>query len=351
MMHRKNWLTKFALSAVCFFSLSIPNFPQPYSARSLTLKTTRYALEIEVDYDAKKVFGNCRMTVQNPTDRPISHIPLILYRLLKVTDVTDEKGAAISYRQDVLSLEDWEELQVNYTEVRLSEPLAPGQSLTIGIAYEGFLFGYSNEGWMYVKDHIDKEFTIMRKDGFGYPALGYPNLQRNRMAGFPSYDYTLSVTVPEDLVVANGGKLTGKSTINGRTTYTYRNIKPAWRMDMPIAPYGIVEDKANNLKIFHFPEDKENAGMILEGMKKTIQLCTNWFGPPDDFQGFTIIEVPEGYGSQADISSILRQPTPSKTGTGSQICTMRSPTYGACSPQIPCLHGSNRKGWPCSSST
>jgi aminopeptidase N len=107
-------------------------------------------------------------------------------------------------------------------------------------------------------------------------------------------------------VVANGAKLSGKSTIDGQTTYTYTNLKPAWRMDMPIAPYGILEDKQNNLKIFYLPRDEDNAGMILEAMKKSLRLFTNWFGPADDFQGFTIIEVPEGYGSQADVTTILQ---------------------------------------------
>jgi hypothetical protein len=225
---------------------------------------------------------------------------------LKVTAITDEQGTSIPYQQNVLSFEDWEQLQVNHVEARLTKPLAPGQSQTIGIVYEGFLFGYSNDGWMYVKDHIAKEFTFMRMDGYGYPVVGYPSDDVNRRAGLQSYDYILSVTVPEGLVVANGGKLTGKSTIDGQTTYTYTNLKPAWRMDMPIAPYGIVEDKQDNLKIFHFPQDKDNASMILEAMNTTLRLFTNWFGPADNFQGFTIIEVPEGYGSQTDVTSILQ---------------------------------------------
>ena len=286
--------------------LTYPVFSQQFFSKTLVLKTNRYELDVKVDYEAEKIFGFCRLTVHNPTDKPISEIPLLLYRLLKVTAITDEKGAAIPYQQNILSFEDWEELQVNYVEARLLKPLASGQSKTIGVNYEGFLFGYSNDGWMYVKDHIDKEFTFMRMDGFGYPIVGYPSEKVNRRAGLQSYDYTLSVTVPEDLVVANGGKLAGKSTIDGQTTYTYKNLKPAWRLDMPIAPYGIVEDAQNNLKIFHFPQDKDNAGMILEAMKKSLRLYTNWFGPADDFQGFAIIEVPEGYGSQADITSILQ---------------------------------------------
>ena len=294
------------LSILLLLTLAFSAFSQQYSSKTLELKTTRYKLDVKVDYAAKKIFGRCRLTVHNPTEKSISHVPLLLYRLLKVTAITDELGTAIPYQQEVLSLEDWEQLQVNYVEARMPKSLASGQSITIDIAYEGFLFGYAKDGWMYVKDHIAKEFTFMRMDGYGYPVVGYPSSTVNRRSGLQSYDYNLSVTVPEGLVVANGGKLAGKSTIDGQITYTYTNLKPAWRLDLPIAPYGIVEDKQNNLKIFHFPEDKDNAGMILEAMKKTLQLYTNWFGPADDFQGFAIIEIPEGYGSQTDVTSILQ---------------------------------------------
>ena len=216
--------------------LSFPASSSQFSSKTLSLKTTRYELDVRVDYKAKKVFGNCRLTVHNPTDKPISDIPLLLYRLLKVTAITDERGRSIPFQQEVLSFEDWEQLQVSYTEVLLPNPIAAGQSKTIGIVYEGYLFGYSNDGWMYVKDHISKDFTFMRMDGFGYPVVGYPSDKANRRSGLQSYDYILSVTIPEDLVVANGGKLTGKSTIEGKTTYTYTNLKPAWRMTCPSRP-------------------------------------------------------------------------------------------------------------------
>ena len=301
-MHKK-------VSTISILLLLILNFPvssQQYSSKTLELKTTRYELDVKVDYGANKIFGICRLTIHNPTDEPISHVPLLLYRLLKVKAIMDEQRVAIPFQQKVLSFEDWEELQVNYTEVRLHNSLASNQSKTITIQYEGFLFGYSKDSWGYVRDHIDKEFTFMRMDGYGYPVVGYPCSTVNRRSGLQSFDYTLSVTVPKDLIVANGGKLTGKSTIDGQTSYTYINLKPAWRLDMPIAPYGIVEDKQNNLKIFHFPQDKENASVTLKAMNTTLQLFTNWFGPADNFQGFSIIEIPEGYGSQTDVTSILQ---------------------------------------------
>ena len=296
----------YTISILFLLILNLAVSAQQFSSKTLELKTTRYELKVKVDYEAEKVYGECRLSVLNPTDKPISHVPLLLYRLLKVTAITDDRGTAIPYQQNVLSFEDWEQLQVNYVEVRLPEPLESNQSKTIAIHYQGFLFGYAKDGWGYVRDHIDKEFTFMRMDGYGYPVVGYPCSTVNRRSGLQSYDYTLSVSVPKDLIVANGGKLTGKSTIDGQTSYTYTNLKPAWRLDMPIAPYGIVEDKHNNLKIFHFPQDKDNASVTLKAMNTTLQLFTNWFGPADNFQGFSIIEIPEGYGSQTDVTSILQ---------------------------------------------
>jgi hypothetical protein len=292
---------------IIIFSFSASfSFPDQFSSRVLNLKTMRYELDVKVDYEKEKISGKCLLTVHNPADQAISHVPLILYRLLKVTSVTSETGESIPYKQEVLSFEDWEQLQVNYVEVRLPQPLASGKSLILAIDYEGYILGYAEAGWLYVKDHVDRNFTIMRMDGYGYPIVGYPCERVNRIAGLQNLDYTISVTVPKDLVVANGGKLLGKSFHNGQVTYSYANIKPAWRIDMPIAAYSLAEDKENELKIFHFPEDKENAGMVLDAMQSALQLYTRWFGPAYDFQGFTIIEVPEGYGSQADVTSILQ---------------------------------------------
>ena len=137
-MHKK--MSSFLF--IFILSLTYSGFSQQFSSKILVLKTTRYELDVKVDYKAEKIFGFCRLTVHNPSDEAISEIPLLLYRLLKVKAITDEKGAAVPYQQSVLSFEDWEQLQANYVEARLSKPLASGQSKTIAIVYEGFLFGY-----------------------------------------------------------------------------------------------------------------------------------------------------------------------------------------------------------------
>jgi len=279
---------------------------QGFSDRELILKTVDYKLDLTIDYENEKILGNCQLTVFNPSEQPIRQIPLTLYRLLKVTSVKDEQGADLSFTQQVLSFEDWEQLQVNYVEVSLKNPIQQGERKTISIQYEGYLLGYSETGMRYVKDRVDEEFTIIRPDCKAYPEVGYPSWRVTRAAGLQSFDYLVNVTVPESLVVANGGKLVGRVSNNGLVTYSYRNIKPAWRIDIAIAQYGILEDKVNRLRVFHFQEDKEGALMVLDALKETMKLYTKWFGLLRDYQGFAVIEIPEGFGPQTDVTCIIQ---------------------------------------------
>lgn len=279
---------------------------QRFSKKEIFLKTIDYNLDLKVDYKSEKIFANCQLTVLNPSEQPIWQIPLTLYRLMKVTSVENEEGADLSFTQQVTSYEDWEKLQVNYIEVFLKNPIQQGDKKTIKIKYEGYLLGYSEVGMKYVKDHVDEKFTIIRPDCKAYPEVGYPSWKVIRSAGLQSFNYLINVTVPNSLVVANGGKLIQKISKNRLFTYSYQNIKPAWRIDIAIAEYGVLEDKSNRLKIFHFHDDAENAIVVLDAMKKTMELYTHWFGPLKDYQGFSIIEIPEGFGSQADATCIIQ---------------------------------------------
>ena len=290
------------------FSLALINQTkdQRFSDRGIMLKTVDYRLDLNIDYENEKIFSDCQLTVLNPSGQPINQIPLILYRLMKVKSVKDEKGANLSFTQQIVAYEDWEKLQVNHIEVFLKNPLQQREKKTIKIQYEGYLLGYSEVGMKYVKDRVDKKFTIIRPDCWAYPRVGYPSWKVNRAAGFQSFDYLLIVTVPDSLVVANGGKLVRKIYKNGLVTYSYQNIKPAWRIDIVISKYGILEDKSSKLKIFYFQKDKEGAQMVLKAMQRTMELYSNWFGPLKDYQRFSVIEIPDGWGSQADVTCIIQ---------------------------------------------
>ena len=90
-----------------------------------------------------------------------------------------------------------------------------------------------------------------------------------------------------------------------KATYHYRSIKPSWRIDIAIAPYEIME--RNGVKLFYFAEDRVRAETVAGGFLRAMNQYTEWFGPLHDFGGYAIIEVPTGYGSQADICNIMLQ--------------------------------------------
>jgi len=174
------------------------------------------------------------------------------------------------------------------------------------IRYQGPLLGYF-EVMRYVKDHIDKGYTVLREDCRTFPEVGIPSWKANRGKVLQSFDYTASITVPDSLVVANGGELTAKTESDGKVTYTYQSLEPSWRMDFTIADYEILEDKTEKIRIFCFPQDKTGAQSLLGSLLKAMELYTGWFGPLKVFSGLTVIEIPEGYGSQTDVTTILQE--------------------------------------------
>jgi Peptidase family M1 domain len=280
------------------------SFSQKYSDQSIGLKTINYNLDIHVDYDNEKLVGLCQMTVFNVTDQPIQQIPLLLYRLMKVKSIKDENGMNISFNQEVVSYEDWEVLQVNFIQVSLEKAISKNTKKTITIEYDGYLLGYSETGMNYIKDRIDKDFTILRPDCRAYPQIGYPSWKSNRSSGLENFDYTIKLTVPDSFIVANGGKFIDKIYSNNSVIYSYKNIKPAWRIDVAISKYSILE--SNKIKIFFFPEDSIGAKRVYEALTNTFNLYTKCWGDLKDFEGFSVIEIPDGWGSQADVTSIIQ---------------------------------------------
>jgi hypothetical protein len=266
-------------------------------------RTIGYSLDLRIDYTNDKLYGKCEITISNETDQPLGTVPVLLYRLLSVKSVENTKCIPLSFKQEITSISGWEKLQVNYIEISLDEKLAPGEEKTLRIVYEGYLLGYSSEGWRYVKDHIDKNFTIIRTDGFDYPVLGYPNDQEMMAITREQYNYNIRITVPNGIIAASGGELIGQTKTDNETTFIFQSKKPSWRLDITVTDYKILDNSKN--RIYYFKPDSSGAKLIMNDFEKSMELYENWYGAIKDYLGYTIIEVPEGYGSQADAASIL----------------------------------------------
>lgn len=278
---------------------------QQYADKKLLLTAVHYSLDVYIDYANSKLKSTCELTVLNTSSAKIQIIPLLLYRLLKVSSLKDEKANPLVYTQRVLSFEDWEKYQANYIEVITRKPLLKGDSIKLIIEYEGYLFGYTETGMGYVRDKIDPEFTILRRDCLAFPELGYPSDKVNRLAGFaPSFNYIIKVQVPDSLIVANGGALISKETKDGYSAYTYQNTKLAWRIDIAIGKYKILETPL--LKIYYLEQDSVGAETVFRYAQRTLNLYSEWWGKLKESKTFSVIEIPSGYGSQADVTCILQ---------------------------------------------
>ena len=285
--------------------------PLEAGQRGLGIQTTKRTLLLKPDYEAGLLEGSSVLTILNSSQEPISRIPLIMYYMLQITSAHTSDDETLKFTQHIVPMKGHEKMRVNYVDIVLNKPMSPGTTLTLGTQYGGKLAGYVEVGQSYVKDHIKKDFTIIRPDCLAYPIVSAPSIEdvvRSAQQDFrKGWDYSLEVTVPEDLVVANGGKLLGKVSQNGMVTYRYRNIKPAWRIDICIARYGVLQDEDTSLRVLYLPDHEEEARTVLSASLKAMQSFSKSFGPLPEFEGFAVIEVPDGYGSQTDVTCILQE--------------------------------------------
>lgn len=272
--------------------------------RQTWLEPSRYELDLRVDFAAETISGSARVVLRNAGAQPVHEASFLLYRLMTVRAVRDERGGSIPFRQDVVAFEDKPRKQVNHIRVPLPVPLEPGASTSVVIEYAGYLAGYVETGSRYIKDRVDEEFTIIREDAEAYPTVRVPSDAANRAAGLPEFDYLARVSVPETHVVANGGALVERSVRDGRAVFVYRNLKPAWRMDFAIARFGLLERPG--LRVFYLPGDADGAARVLEAAAACLALFQEWFGPLKQASTFTVIEIPDGWGSQTDVTSIIQ---------------------------------------------
>jgi aminopeptidase N len=150
----------------------------------------------------------------------------------------------------------------------------------------------------YVKDRIDENYSLLRPDDFAYPFIA-KNTFRSVLRGYNSlFSYHIKINVPYDYNVACGGKLVNTQSLGKGKEFTYENIVPAWRIDIAIAKFKSLIDEEKNLKVNYLPEDEEGAKIVMAAMQRSIGYYIKIFGKPAKFNGYNVIEIPDGWGSQ-----------------------------------------------------
>ncbi len=259
---------------------------------------SHYSLQLHFYLKEGRLEAQVQMLITNNTEKPYAEIPLLLYRLLDVYQISGEKGELFDFTQTIVKFTDENTLQVNSLKIRLPQPLLPKTSLTIIVKYAGSIYGYP-EVMAYVKDRIGEQFSLIRPDPFSYPMLSLPSWESVSLAYRSKFSYDIEAKVPAGYTVACGGMLEKITNQKDSVTYVYHSKKPTWRMDLAVARFKILKDESHQLFIYCLPEDEKGGNFVLNAMQKVIEFYTKCFGKVKNYQGYTAIEIPDGWGSQA----------------------------------------------------
>lgn len=282
-------------SALALLALSL--FPGPGIADSL-LGITHYALDLHLFPDEERMEAVAILKVENNSPRAVSSLPFLLYRLMIVKSVIDAEGRPMVFEQTLARLAEEPNFHVNQLVVKLAKPLAPGAALEVALTYSGTIYGYE-EVMKYVKDRISESYSLIRPDALAYPMLATPAWASLTNAYRTSFTYDLTVRAPAGYVVACGGNLISVADEKGTAVHTFRSKIPTWRMDIAIAKFRKSQDESARLAVYALAGDESGAATVLKGMKRVIDVYSKLFGPPASYQGYTAIEIPDGWGSQA----------------------------------------------------
>jgi hypothetical protein len=256
---------------------------------------SHYSLRLQLFPKEHRLEARAWMTVENATSETQAEVPFLLYRLLEVQGVEDSQGD-LDFSQEVVKDADNPTLQVNWLRVQLRHPLPPGERARVLVRYQGGIFGYP-EVWAYVQDTIAEEYSLLRDDTFSYPILARPSRQSRFARSNTNFTYDLQVTVPAEYVVATGGKLVDTRSEHDLATFVFESRVPTWRLDIAAAKFKWLS--SGNLAVYVLPEHEKGGRRVLSEMKKVVDFYSQHFGELEGNLGYTAIEIPAGWGSQA----------------------------------------------------
>ncbi len=262
-------------------------------------------LQVGVDYQNDHLDGVARLTLENRGAAAVRRIPLLLNRLMSVSEARDSAGRRLALTQRVIAFADDPKLQVDFAEVELSRPLPARGRIRIAVRYSGTLVGYVETGSLYIQDHIDTAFTILRADAFAFPVVGRPSWTVNRAMPTPAFTFQARITVPKGLVAVTGGEFRSRRDAGAQVTWEYGSSTPVPFLNIAIARY--VEIEQRGIRAYVFPQDSADAWRTVAKANEALDSLARWFGDLDEGPRVTLIEIPEGWGSQASLTAGIIQ--------------------------------------------
>jgi hypothetical protein len=268
------------------------------------MKPVHYEISANVLTAKARLEADCRIKLLNPSRDQIGRVRLLLNKGLKATSVTSQ-NRNVKFTQKQRRFSDLEGFEVNLVEAQFDRTLKPRRKAWIRIAYEGVIKGY-DDVFRYTRDRISEEYSLIRPDVYSYPVVGVPEFKKLVSATpMQRFSYRLDVTVPTGFVVANVGRLVGTRQAGNVATYIYESKLPSWRIDIAIARFKHYAETDAAMHVYALSEDSAHSERIVNELRRCRDFYRDWFGEPRSWAGYTVIEIPEGWGSQADVCGML----------------------------------------------
>ncbi len=284
------------------------NQPTPNIAMSA------YQLDVTLDFSKggeeypflNEMVGRARLTFLNRGDQALTKIPVLLNRLMTVTEARDAEGNNLVSDSTLVGIQGWESFQVNHTQVRLAKPLEPSQSMTLDITYGGQMAASRESGMAYVQETLDPAFSIFRIETFAYPVINLPDAQgKSPLAMSSAFSQRITINMPEGHDIATGGSRLLDKVQHGRRTVTVEITTPSDVMVFAVAPYQTIQ--VEDVQFYFFQSDQEGAQRLSTAAGEALELLADWFGPRQSSpEGIAFVEIPPGYGSQAIFPTIIQ---------------------------------------------
>lgn len=252
-----------------------PGRPKPRKLPESEIVITDYELDVEISPAEAHIEATANITAV-PKRTPLPDFDLILSPRLVVTSAqVNAKHAAFRTQDERLTLTP-------------TVTLAARTPFRITIKYGGF----GPDPRLPGGDWISEQGTYLRCESMWYPSTNFFEFRS---------PVTLRATVPEGVTVVSQGRLIGRETSDGKSTFVWRCRLPTIGFNLAAAKYAESKRASDHvpISVYTYPRHADRARMYLDTAQDVLRFFADRFGPYP-YSKFAIAEIPKfpgGYGA------------------------------------------------------
>tara|TARA_R110002096_G_scaffold5397_3_gene25201 strand:+ start:4314 stop:5720 length:1407 start_codon:yes stop_codon:yes gene_type:complete len=267
------------------------------AADYLQMLNSYVSVKLHLDSDPKRgqMVGAAWIRIRNNTDAPVSDIPYILNPGLQVTKVLGGNNRPLNNTSRTLPIEGYEFLETTVGTIGLPTPVKPDSDIEVVIHFRGSLQNLSWAGIEHAKEELDKRFTILRADSFGYPIISAPTKAAiNAALNQPPYYQTATIEMADGYMIAGNLHIDEVTLKGANQSFSLSYTNPSTPMILPIARYQQITEGPLVVSVL---EGEQTAGAtLISTLSPDLVRLNNLLGAPTSGK-LNITMVPDGYGT------------------------------------------------------